>query len=675
MVGKHSNPFELNQSDHSSDQGDFAQDSSQPQRVSILEKRQNTPRLSLWSRTKSWRWLLVSLGVFSLVGGIGATAVWLLTTPPPSADCQKLSSLSTDMEQLYCAQEAAQSGELPKVLAGMDTLNQWAPDHPLYREAQRLIAEWSEPVLVAARDRIAKSDLTGAVELANHIPKTSPLYSEAQANITEWQRFWQKGEAIATAAQAALKAQKWELAAEKIGLLREFTQDYWRYERATALTQQLESEQRSLRYLAQAQEVAQSNQPEQLGEAIAIASQMDSKTHAWMDAQTLVNQWSETLLTLSYQNWVKGNLAESMALAKRVLPNPSLIQTAQDLIWLGQARSHSLASRATIKPTLPQLWNLTAAIATVELLQPDSRYYAQAQANLKSWKAQLQDFTLLQLGWAVSRLQHPQALHLALWQGQQITRDRPRRAQAQTLVAYWQQELLKAEDLPYLAYARKLAEPRSIPALKAAIAQTNRIKPGRPLWQEAQTLATTWNGAIQAIQDQPTLDRAWSLAAAGNLTGAMQMAEGIAPHRSLYGQAQGAIATWQAEIQAAEIARIRAQAEAIERSRRTLKKNSPDNQDPPNFEEPAPEDPNPVTEEPDIPETDRSAAPNPPYTPPRPYNPPSPRPYNPPPPPRSYTPLPSNNVPLPPAEPAAPPPVELAPPAYEPYQPLPPRGW
>ncbi|MBM0740109.1 hypothetical protein JOY44_00365 [Phormidium sp. CLA17] len=657
MVGKQSNPFELTQPDSSSNPVELEEESSQL--TVSLEKINRSPVPSLWSRMKSWRWLLVSVSIFCVVGSISAAALWLLTTPPPSADCQKISALSTDMEQLYCAQEAARTGKLPKLLAGMDTLNQWTPDHPLYREAQRLIAEWSQPVLTAARDRIAQSDLTGAVELASSIPKTSPLYPEAQANITKWQRFWQKGEAIATATKTALKAQQWEIATAKIGLLREFTQDYWRYERPNALTQQLESEQRSRRYFAQAQDVATLNQPEQLGAAIAVASRMDTTTYAWIDAQKLLSQWSETLLSLSYQNWVKGQLAQSMALARLVLPNPNLTQTAQDLIWLAQARSHSLDSRTTLKPTLPQLWNLTAAIATADLLQPASRYYPQAQANLKSWKAQLQDFSLLQLGWAVGSLPHPQAIQLALWQGQQIASDRPRRAQAQTLVAYWQQELLKSEDLPYLAYARKLAEKRSIPALQAAIAQATVIKAGRPLHPEAQTFVAAWTGNIQTIQDQPILDRAWALASQGDLNGAIQAAAEIAPKRSLYEQAQGAIYSWQAEIRAAEIARIQAQEAAIERSRRSLKETplaQPDERFPSNSEDLAPEDENLPADEPLTPEDSGSGAPYQPYTPP-------PR--------RPFT-YPSPDSALPPPVEPAPPPTEPAPPVYEPYEPAPP---
>ncbi len=658
MVGKQSNPFELDQSDSSGNLVEMGQDSS---KLTVALEKTNRSR-SLWSRTKSWRWLLVSVSVFSVVGSISAAALWWLTTPPPSADCQKISSLSTDMEQLYCAQEAARSGELPKLLAGMDTLNHWAPDHPLYREAQRLIAEWSQPILTAARDRIVQSDLTGAVELASRIPKTSPLYPEAQADMTKWRQFWQQGEAIATAAQTALKAQRWDIATAKIGLLREFTQDYWRYERPNALAQQLESEQRSRRYFAQAQEVAKPKQPPQLGAAIAVASRMDTTTYAWSDAQKLLSQWSETLLALSYQNWVKGNLAESMALAKLVVPNPKLTQTAQDLVWLAQARSHSLGSRTTLKPTLPQLWNLTAAIATVDLLQPDSRYYPQAQANLKSWKAQLQDFSLLQLGWAVGSLPHPQALQLALWQGKQITSDRPRRAQAQTLVAYWQQELLKSEDLPYLAYAQKLAEKGSIPALQAAIAQANIVKAGRPLRPEAQTFVAAWTGNIQTIQDQPTLNRALALASQGNLNGAIQTAAEIAPNRSLYGQAQGAIGSWQAEIRAAELARIRAQETAIENSRRALNPTPANPRFPSYSEDFAPKDSDSPTDEPSESEPSESA----PYreSVPRsqPYTPKYPRPYT----------SPSlESAPPPPVEPA-PPPTEPVAPVYQPYEPAPP---
>ncbi|MDX2241261.1 MAG: hypothetical protein NW224_11300, partial [Leptolyngbyaceae cyanobacterium bins.302] len=587
MVGKQSNPLEYSGKNNKSQRIDIPSlpaDSANPESVEFVQ-----PFSLAAPKPKSWKVWLAALGFCCVLGGVGTAAFWWLTTPPPSPDCQKLSPLATDMERLLCAQESARSGDLPKVLAGLELVAQWTPDHPLYREAQRLVAEWSDPVLAGAQQRIDRSDLRGAIELANRIPKTSPVYKEAQAHIAEWKRYWQKGEAISTAARKAMQAQNWLLASEKIDDLKAFDQDYWRYERVLALSNLLTAERQGRQFLAQAQALSKNGQLDQLGSAIAVLSRIDSRTYAWADAQKPMQQWSEVLLAQGWQNWQKGNLTNAMSFALPVLKNPALAETAQELLWLSQARNHAIASTTTLKPTLPQLWNLSAAISTAQFIPEGSRYYTQAQSLLKNWQTQFQDLTLLQFAWSVGDVAHPWAKQLAIWQASQVTPTRSRRAQAQTLVSFWQAGIRRLEDQPYIAYARQLATKGTIPALQQAIAQAQLISPNRPTRKDAQTLVASWTQQIQAIEDRPILDRAFALANQGNLALAIQVASTIAPQRSLYGEAQSAIWGWQASIRAAELARIREREEALHRSR------SPQEQDP-NFEnQPFPEPDTPVS--------------------------------------------------------------------------------
>jgi len=567
MVGKQSNPFEFGQPNNLNALSETpfeASDANSPEVEKLAQ-----PKFTLQSSAKprSWKLWLAAFGACCVFGGVGGAAFWWLTTPPPSPDCQKLSALATDMEQLLCAQQSARSGDLPKILAGLELVGEWTPDHPLYREAQRLIAEWSDPVLEAARERIERSDLQGAIELANRIPKTSPSYEDAQAAIAEWKKDWQKGETIAAAARKAMQAQNWALANEKIATLKDFTQEHWRVERANALLQLLLAEQRGRQTLAQARTASQGGQVAQLGTAIALLSQINPQTYTWMDAQKPLKQWSETLLTQGLQHWEQGKLNDAMAIVTPVLKNPALAQTAQELLWLSQARKHALASAVTLKPTLPQLWNLSAAISTIHLIPDTSRYYQQAQSLLKNWQAQLQDLSLLQVAWGIGEVPHLVPKQFAIWQASQVSRERPRRAQAQTLLSYWQVEIQRLQDQPYLAYARQLAAKGDISDLQSAIAQAKLISPKRPSRQLAQTLIANWTQQIQTIEDQPILNQAWALANQGNLQGAMQLASGIGPSRALYGQAQAAIAGWQDRIRAAELARIREREATRQRSR------------------------------------------------------------------------------------------------------------
>lgn len=575
MVGKQSNSFEYKQTSGNPpglDTPPAIVDPVSPKQPAELGQLASSPG----SKSKPWLVWLAALGFSCVLGGVGTAAFLWLTTPPPSPDCQKLSPLATDMEQLLCAQESARTGDLPKVLAGLELVALWTPDHPLYREAQRLVAEWSDPVLAAAQQRIERSDLRGAIDLASRIPKTSPLYKEAQASIVEWKRYWQKGETISTAARKAMQAQNWQLARERIEALKGFRQDHWRFERARALSSLLDAERQGRRLLLQAQALSNGGQPAQLGAAIARLSRIDTRTYAWAAAQKPMKQWSEILLAQGWQQWQQGKLNNAMTLALPVLKNPTLAQTAQELLWLSQASKHALGSTTTLKPTLPQLWNLSAAISTLQLIPSTSRYSSRAQSMLKHWQAQLQDFALLQVAWGIGDIAHPAAKQLAIWQANQVTNDRPRRAQAQTLVSYWQVGIRRLEDQPYLLSARQLAEPGTIAALRSAIARVQLITPARPSRKEAQTLVANWTQRIQAIEDQPMLDQAFALANQGNLPAAIQVASAIAPGRSLYSQAQSAIWGWQASIQAAEQARIREREAQLRRSRPPEPLSSPD---------------------------------------------------------------------------------------------------
>lgn len=659
-MGKQSNPFEFGEVDqvHSALEVSTPDTERSPsgQRAKTSTKPPTPPP------KRSWKLWLAAFSFCCVFLGIGGAAFWWLTTPPPSPDCKELSPIATDMEKLLCAQESARSGDVPKILAGLELLSQWTPDHPLYREAQRLIAEWSDPILAAARAKIDQSDLRGAVELASRIPKTSPSYKEAQAAIADWKRYWQQGEAISGAARTAMKAQNWALANEKILLLKEFSQKYWRFDRANALSQLVIAEQQGRRLAAQAVEAAKTQQPAQLGNAIALLSQVDTRTYAWAEAQPSLKQWSETLLTVGYQNWLKGDLNQAKVLAMPVLKNPNLAQTAQDLLWLSQARQHAIASTVTLKPTLPQLWNLSAAISTAQLIQPSSRYYNQAQTNLKNWQAQFQDLTLLQLAWGFGDVPQASAKQFAIWQAGQVTPERPRRAQAQTLISYWQVGIRKLEDNPYLLYARQLAEKATISAYREAIAQAQLITLNRPLRPEAQRLIAGWTQRIQVIEDQPMLDRAWALANQGDLNAAIQVAAGISAGRALYWEAQSAIGNWQATLRAAELARQR-EREAAAKARK-----SPFELETPNPDEPFAPD-GAIDGEPT---PDGLPAPN---------SPPSQYPYAPPsssnPPPASIYPPGTEPPPIPaypaPYAPYAPAPKEPpSPPITQPFEPIPP---
>lgn len=506
---------------------------------------------------RAWQWLMIVGSLCCTTGGVAAAAWWWLVALPPSTDCQQMTTLSTDRERLYCAQDAANAGDVEAMVSGLELLEQWTPEHPLYQEAQNSLSDWSEAVLVAARGKVNQDDLEGAIALVSHIPESSPVYAEAQTAIANWQGEWQRGRAIYQEAQTAIQQQKWAEATAKIRELSGLRYDYWRSQRTLALSRQIAIEQQAQKYLTQARNEARGGRLANLSAAIKTASQIDQESYAWKTVQTDLNHWSEVLLQVGLQLWQQGKVDQSLGIGQRVALNPEKATAAQDLIWLSQARKQAIASQTDWAPNSDHLWRLIKAIAIASRIESESRFYEQAQASLNSWQMQLKDVSELQIAQTLASINQPFALNLAIAQAQEVASDRPRRVQAQTLVAHWQQELGRVEDRPVLVAAKQLATPGTIAALRAAIEQAQQIAPGRALRKEAQTWIATWQRRIERQEDQPILARAESLAAAGNLNEAIQEVAAIGTGRALYDEAQAAAANWRAEIRAIEVARSR----------------------------------------------------------------------------------------------------------------------
>lgn len=503
-------------------------------------------------RQKPWWWItcFAALGILSGMGS--AALLWLVSLPPPP-DCNDPASLTLDVEQLYCAQQAIQSGELAEIVAGLELLKQWTPDDPLYAETQKLAEDWSEKLLAIARDRVQQSDLQGALDAISHIPESTKVYAEAQEFVQYWQQQWQEGEAIYAKAQEALKQQNWSLASEQVAALAKLSNPYWNTKRANALAQQIGQEKQARQVLNRAKQAASAGTPESLGDAIKIAQGIPQDTHTWQQTQADLQQWSQTLVSIGIQRWQAGNFSGALDTFKTA-PSTSSIPELQDLVRFSQA--YKLAHPSMLSsapshgwfPSPKQIWSLMEAIAALKQVKPESPFYSQSQATQQDWHAQLQDLIQLQYATLAAKVNQESGLQLAIAQAQQISVDRPRRLQAQTLIAHWYEQIERLEDQPYLDYAMALAESGTVSDLQAAIAEASKIRQGRALRNQAQTQIAAWQDQIERIEDQPILDRAWALASQGQLGEAIEVAQTIVPDRILYDEAQSAIYEWQAEL-------------------------------------------------------------------------------------------------------------------------------
>lgn len=516
------------------------------------------PRPVVRRKRRGWTLPMMFVTGLGITGGLGVLALVWLTSLPPMPECDRVSRLSPDPERLYCAQEAARSGELRDIKAAVDLVKEWTPRHPLYTESQQWLGRWSRNLMEIARQRYTQSDLKGALEIAGLVPESSPLHKDAQATIQEWQAEWEEGQAIYDTAQEALKDQLWSEASQQLLALGQLQSPYWREQRMSQLTQQIFAERSSWGALQEAKRFARRKTPDNLQAALNKLAEIAPQTHAWQAAQENRQEWGAALAEMGWQRWQQGDTEAAIALAQAIPTDLPLDGELAQLVRYSHA--HKLAAwdvNTDWQPSPAQLWRLREAIAALQGIPRSSALYSIAQANLADWQAQLEDVTRLQMASAIASLGQKQALELAITQADRVGMERPRRTQAQTLIAYWRSQIERLQDQPILVRAIDIASSKAIPDLQKAIAVAETIGSDRALYEEAQERIAEWVAQIQTIEDQPILDRARQLAKDNKLRDAIREARKIQEGRALYAEASAAAEGWQAEIDRVLIAEDR----------------------------------------------------------------------------------------------------------------------
>ncbi len=494
-------------------------------------------------RGRVWRWSLLWLSILSVLGVTVATGVLWLTQLPPPINCRNISPLAADGDRLYCAQRGAQSGKLDQLVAAMKLVQHWSPNHPLYSEGQRMMKDWSETTLKIAQQEIKRGDRAQAVKVASQIPISSPLYPEAQAAIATWQQEWKQGEETLNQFQNALRVQNWQQAFQLLEGASASDPGFWSLSRVNALTEQLATEKQAWQQLEEARKLAQTNRLAQLNQALALAAKINPKSYAKAKAQTELTQWSRTLVQMAAISFKRKDFAGAIGVLEGIPINTPLYRDAQD--WIRLARASRIAKQGN--PI-----TLVDALSAVRQIEPSSPLYSLAATQAALWQSQLQDYARLQVALVVASFDQRTGLTYAINQATKVAPGQPQRILAQTLIAQWRKEIQQIEDRNHLNEAQQLAVRGTIAELKAAVEIASKIQLGQPLRLDAQNAIAKWSRQIQTFEDQPILDLADTLAQRQDLMAAISTAKQIRPGRALYPEAQRAIADWLSQVQIAQ---------------------------------------------------------------------------------------------------------------------------
>ncbi|GCA76600.1 hypothetical protein MiTe_03447 [Microcystis aeruginosa NIES-2520] len=259
-----------------------------------------------------------------------------------------------DLRILSEARDLAQAGTIEQYSAAIGKAGEVPRNNPLWSQAQQEIGSWNRqiqviedrPILERAREIALPGDinsLSNAIIQARAIAKNRALYRDAQREIGDWQVRIERMEdqPILDQAQALANLKDYSTAIETANqippgrtLSSEASQNIRRWRR----------ELRARQNLQQANQLAATGTAEGLTRAIALVTNISTKTDAGVQRTELLERWSYQLLSLATDQANNGRYLEAIRLAESV---------SRESTAYSSARSQMQGWRNILQPPAP----------------------------------------------------------------------------------------------------------------------------------------------------------------------------------------------------------------------------------------------------------------------------------------------------------------------------------
>ena len=247
-----------------------------------------------------------------------------------------------DIRILSEARDLAQAGTIEQYSAAIAKAGEVPRNNPLWSQAQQEIGSWNRqiqviedrPILERAREIALPGDINSlgnAIIQARAIAKNRALYRDAQGEIRDWQARIERMEdqPILDQAQALANLKDYSTAIETANqippgraLSSEASQNIRRWRR----------ELRARQNLQQANQLAATGTAEGLTRAIALVTNISTKTDAGVQRTELLERWSYQLLSLATDQANNGRYLEAIRLAESVSPESTAYSSARSQI-------------------------------------------------------------------------------------------------------------------------------------------------------------------------------------------------------------------------------------------------------------------------------------------------------------------------------------------------------
>ncbi len=259
-----------------------------------------------------------------------------------------------DLKILSEARDLAQAGTIEQYSAAIAKAGEVPRNNPLWSQAQQEIGSWNRqiqviedrPILERAREIALPGDinsLSNAIIQARAIANNRALYRDAQREIGGWQARIERMEdqPILDQAQALANLKDYSTAIETANqippgraLSSEVSQNIRRWRRELQARQNLQ----------QANQLAATGTAEGLTRAIALVTNISTKTDAGVQRTELLERWSYQLLSLATDQANNGRYLEAIRLAESV---------SRESTAYSSARSQMQGWRNILQPPAP----------------------------------------------------------------------------------------------------------------------------------------------------------------------------------------------------------------------------------------------------------------------------------------------------------------------------------
>jgi hypothetical protein len=500
-----------------------------------------TEKLPSWM--KSWVLWLIMLTL--IPSSIGFVSISILLKLPSAPNCPEIFwPLASASVRLHCAQLAASKQTVNDLLQAITLVKELPQNHPLTRQINSFLEEWSRDILRLADQSFQSGNLEEAITTSRQIPEDLEARKIVEEQITKWQLIWSKAEEIYQESLQELAQRHWQSAFMLSSKLLRVNNKYWATTKYDELNRIIVTAREDGDKLYKAEGFADSRSVDYVLAAIKLAESIKSDSYLYKKAQELIPVFGRKILKLAQAKMDKRDADTALEIVRQIPPIPELQSEIDDFVVLGEAQRSAWIGTVSA---------LEAAISQAQQIDASREIYEKAQELIARWQLEIQDVSRLEKARTLASQGSVNELTAAISEAQMIPDSNPRAEEARQEMNRWRGQVESIEDRPYLDRAEQIALLEDITSLQAAIAEANQIRSGSALYPEARKKIRSWTAELQRIQDQPYLDQARIIADNGDLNTAIREAQKIASSgRALASEAQTAVDTWQEQIRAKE---------------------------------------------------------------------------------------------------------------------------